>query len=193
MFSFRTNSLCIVGFALLAPACADDMQVQRPMHVDAIDQGSENEDNEKESTAVDAGGETETDTGSRQEADAGSDREADAGSEPEADAATAEADAGEPENGKGLPCDVEKLLKMRCQGCHSAQAKNGVALMTFEDLMAPAKAEPNVPVFERVLARIESSERPMPPMGKGMPVTEAELAMLRAWIDDGTPGDRCAP
>jgi mono/diheme cytochrome c family protein len=180
----RYSTLSIVGFALLASACADDMGVQKPMHVDAIDQGQSEERGEEKELAgdVDAGSEEEADAASQAEADAGSAQEADAGEEEE-----------EEDKGAGLPCAIEKLLQTRCQGCHGAMAKNGVPLMTLEHLMAPAKVDANVPVFERVLARVMSAERPMPPMGKGMPVSEEELALLQAWIDDGTPAERCEP
>lgn len=185
----RYSTISLVGFALLASACADDMGVQKPMHVDAIDQGENDEhDEEKELTDdVDAGSEPEADAG-QSEADAGSAPETDAG---EQDAG--EQDAGEEGNDKGMPCEVELLLKTRCQGCHSAQAKNGVPLMTLENLMAPSKADPNTPVFARAAARMSNAERPMPPMGKGMPVTTEELALFQAWIDQGTPADGCEP
>jgi hypothetical protein len=178
----RYSTLSIVGFALLASACADDMGVQKPVHVDAIDQGASEEHGEEKELAgeVDAGSE-EADAASQAEADAGSAQEADAGEEEEED------------KGAGLPCAIEKLLQTRCQGCHGAMAKNGVPLMTLEHLMAPAKVDANVPVFERVLARVMSPERPMPPTGKGMPVTKEELALLQAWIDDGTPAEHCEP
>jgi mono/diheme cytochrome c family protein len=187
MFLSRYSTLSLVGFALLASACAGDTGVQKPMHVDAIDQGENDEhDEEKELTDdVDAGSEPEADA-SQSEADAGS-AESDAGSEPEADAGDDEEEA------KGMPCEVELLLRTHCQGCHSAMAKNGVPLMTLENLMAPSKADANTPVYARVAARISSAERPMPPMGKGTPVTAEELAAFQAWVDQGAPADGCEP
>jgi mono/diheme cytochrome c family protein len=181
MFVSRFSTLTFAGIALLASACADDMQIQKPIHIDSIDQSGERPDEEKELTPdVDAGVEPAADAAPA-EVDAGS---------AESDAGSTEADGGG-DHGDALPCAIEKLLKTRCQGCHSAQAKNGTPLMNFENLMAPAKVDPNQTVFERVLARMESAERPMPPMGKGMPVTTEELAQFRAWIDQGTPGDGC--
>lgn len=171
MSSSRYSTLSIVGFALLASACADDMQVQRPVQINAIDLQSEEPTDDKE-LAADAG--VEQDAGSAEEGDAGQDDDGD-----------------DDEQDKGMPCEIEQLLRTRCQGCHSAQAKNGVPLMTLENLMAPAKVDPNVPTYERVAARMASSERPMPPMGKGMPVSAEELALFQAWVDDGAPADGC--
>ena len=65
--------------------------------------------------------------------------------------------------------------------------------MTLENLLAPAKGDATVSVYARALARMSSSERPMPPMGKGTPVTEEELALFQAWVDDGAPAERCEP
>jgi hypothetical protein len=187
MFASRYSTFSFVGFALLAFSCADGDQVQKPMHIDAIDQGSEEELDEEEPTdEVDAG--ADDDAGSAEEADAGSAEEADAGSAEEADAGEEEE-----EHEKGMPCAVEQLLKTRCQGCHSAQAKSGVPLMTLENLMAPSKVDANVPTYARAAARMASTERPMPPMGKGTPVTPEELALFQAWVDDGAPADGCDP
>jgi uncharacterized membrane protein len=178
----RNHSLSFVGFVLLASACADDIAIQRPERVGQLNQaGAQEPDAESVPETVDAGTE---------EADAEA-PEVDAGVE-SADAGPETADAGDDEDkGAGLPCEIEGLLKMRCQGCHNANAKNGVPLMTHQHLMAPSKVDANVAVWKRAIERMASSERPMPPMGKGQPITEEELAMFEAWVEQGMPAERC--
>lgn len=103
--------------------------------------------------------------------------------------------AGEPSSEQpdevGLPCDVKQLLAERCQGCHAADAKNGTPLMNRENLLAAAKKDATMKVIERVLLRVVASEKPMPPLGKGEPLTAAEVATLRAWFEQGATAGRC--
>ena len=181
----RYGAISLVGFALLASACPDDMDIQRPKTATVGHAGTD-----EEQTPVDPHdkGEGEIDAGNS-EVDAGS---------PEADAGSVEVDAGGGDDagedmGPGLPCEIHALLKSHCQGCHSASAKNGVPLMTRADLTAPSKVDANSPVWKRVIERMASSERPMPPMGKGNPVTEDELATFEAWAESGALAERCDP
>ncbi len=91
----------------------------------------------------------------------------------------------------GLSCAVKELLAARCQGCHAADAKNGTPLLTRDDLLAEAKKDPTVKVIERVLVRVTAADKPMPPAGKGEPLTADEVATLRAWFEQGAPAGRC--
>ena len=183
----RYSAISLVGFALLASACPDDMDIQRPQTSTVGHAGTD-----EEQTLVDPHdkGEGEIDAGGS-EADAGS-PEADAGS-PEVDAGGGDAGDQGQDDGPGLPCEIHALLKSHCQGCHSASAKNGVSLMTRANLLAPSKVDASSPVWKRVVERMASSERPMPPMGKGTPVTEDELATFEAWAESGALEGRCDP
>lgn len=109
-----------------------------------------------------------------------------------------DSDAGEPPtpaseepDALGLPCDVKAVFAGHCQGCHTADAKNGTPLMTRDDLLAASRKEPGMTVLERALARATASDKPMPPVGKGMALSEEQLSVIRAWADDGSQAGRC--
>jgi mono/diheme cytochrome c family protein len=193
MSSSRYAKFSFVGFALLTFACASEGDIQRP-HMGAIsgagaDEGDDSNKSESEGLNQEAdAGTAEVDAGASETPDAGSSEVPDASSDG-ADAAVT-ADAGESE-GTGLPCEVEALLKMHCQGCHGPQAKNGVPLTTFAQLSAASKGYPDETIAERALTRMSSSERPMPPTGKGTPVSADEAAAFAAWIDHGAALEQC--
>jgi hypothetical protein len=88
--------------------------------------------------------------------------------------------------------DVKPVLKQRCFACHGAlkqQAKlrlDSVALMRAGGRHGPAVVPGSAGgslLIKRVTHPDESSR--MPPLGK--PLTEAQLTLLRAWIDQGAP------
>jgi mono/diheme cytochrome c family protein len=91
----------------------------------------------------------------------------------------------------GLPCDVKEFLMLHCQGCHSAEAKNGTPLLTHENLVAMAKKDPALMVGERAILRLMDKEKPMPPVAKNDPISADDLAMLSAWVDADMPAGRC--
>ena len=81
----------------------------------------------------------------------------------------------------GLPCDVDKVLKARCQTCHASQTQYGVSapLVTYEHLQRPGPgASSGQKVHELVNARIHELARPMPPTPNPL-LTKNELATLR--------------
>lgn len=91
----------------------------------------------------------------------------------------------------GLPCTLKALLATRCQGCHAADAKNGTPLLTRDNLLAVSKKDATMKVIERALLRATATEKPMPPVGKGEPLTQDELSILRDWLEQGTQAERC--
>jgi hypothetical protein len=46
-------------------------------------------------------------------------------------------------------------------------------------------------VIERGLLRATASEKPMPPLGKGEPLTQDERVLLRGWLEQGAQAGRC--
>src|SRR5439155_21487516 len=82
--------------------------------------------------------------------------------------------------------DVLPLLKARCAECHTnGKYKAGVSFDTRAALVkskavVPGKSAES-PLIERVTS--EDADTRMPPKGK--PLTEKEVALLRAWIDQG--------
>lgn len=114
--------------------------------------------------------------------------------EPDTDDKNVDADAGvieERVDELGLPCDVKQFLQVNCQKCHGAEAKNGTPLLSRDNLMVEAKKDPTVPVVQRMLMRMSATDKPMPPMGKGDPVSEANLEMFTGWVDNGMPAGHC--
>jgi len=92
-----------------------------------------------------------------------------------------------------LPCAVDAVLDRRCRSCHGAAplASVPMALVTLEDLQAPAVSRPEVRVHELAAMRVHDSARPMPP---NVPLPAEELATLDAWFGRGAAaGEACAP
>ncbi|MDB5289579.1 MAG: repeat-containing protein, partial [Phycisphaerales bacterium] len=91
---------------------------------------------------------------------------------------------------------VHAILAERCMSCHDAKESEGELVMeTYESLMkggekgadiVPGKAEES-----RLVAEIEHRKKPfMPPPKKAEPLPQAEIAVIRAWIDAGAPGPK---
>ncbi|CAN5923626.1 hypothetical protein BH11MYX4_BH11MYX4_18610 [soil metagenome] len=82
-----------------------------------------------------------------------------------------------PPTANGLPCDVDAVLKARCQTCHGAEPKFGgkIPLVTLADLKK---------VSGGVKQRVHDDALPMPPSPNPR-LTAKELASLDAWIDGG--------
>lgn len=94
---------------------------------------------------------------------------------------------GKIETATGLPCDVDAVLKTRCQTCHASEPKYGAstALVTWDDLQKPGPGgSANKKVYELVKERIHDDARPMPPSPQ--PRLDAnELAAVDGWIAGG--------
>lgn len=91
------------------------------------------------------------------------------------------------ETATGLPCDVDAVLKARCQTCHASAPKYGasVPLVTWDDLQKPGPGgSSNKKVYELVKARIHDAERPMPPSPQPR-LADKEAAAIDGWIAAG--------
>ena len=126
---------------------------------------------------------------SQPDSDSSGDTESEESTEKEA----AEPDEPAPEepDAVGLPCGLKSLLSTRCQGCHGVDAKNGTPLLTRDNLLSPSKKDPTLTVIERALLRTTAVDKPMPPAGKGDPLNEEELHVLRDWFEHGAEAARC--
>lgn len=101
-------------------------------------------------------------------------------------------DGGLGANGSSaLPCDVDLLMRAKCQMCHAAKPVYGapMPLMNANDFAAPALSDPSKTMAELVSARIHDMEKPMPPRPTG-PLDAGELALLDAWLGIGAPGGK---
>jgi hypothetical protein len=82
--------------------------------------------------------------------------------------------------------DILPLLKTRCAGCHTAGTyKGSVSMDTRESIIkskavVPGKADES-PLVKRITSK--DPDVRMPP--KGDPLTDKEVALLRAWINEG--------
>src|SRR6478609_6486750 len=91
-----------------------------------------------------------------------------------------------------LPCDVQRLLRSRCQSCHTNPPIGGasVALLSFADLTSLSRVVPTASVAARSLQRMRDSLSPMPP-APATRATPAEIATLQAWLTAGSPPGTC--
>ncbi len=97
------------------------------------------------------------------------------------------------EDDEALPCEVSKVLATHCSGCHGEVPRFGapMALVTWEDLQAPARSEPGRPVYELVLDRMVDVQRPMPPLPRPA-ADEAEISAMQDWVTSGAMmGESC--
>ncbi|MDH5673075.1 MAG: hypothetical protein OEZ06_13045 [Myxococcales bacterium] len=85
-----------------------------------------------------------------------------------------------------LPCDVSQVLTHRCLGCHGAKplASVPMAMVSWEDIQAPAVTRPELAVYQLAAERIHDAERPMPP---NVPLPAEELALLDAYFAAAAP------
>jgi mono/diheme cytochrome c family protein len=131
--------------------------------------------------------ETSEPDGTPMESEGGPEAEEETVAEP----AQAEPAAPEEPDAIGLPCEVKRVLWTRCQGCHGVDAKNGTPLLSRDNLMAISKKDPMLTVIERALMRTTAVDKPMPPTGKGDPLTAEELFALNDWLEHGAQAGRC--
>src|SRR5439155_15042382 len=88
--------------------------------------------------------------------------------------------------------DIQPILEGSCLKCHEPQkAKGKLLLDTREHALKGGENgidiipgdSANSPLIHLTARLVEDSE--MPPAGKGEPLTKEQIAMLRAWIDQG--------
>ncbi len=91
--------------------------------------------------------------------------------------------------------DVKPLLTARCYACHGAlQQKAGLRLDTAQFIREGGNSGPVVvpgkSAESLLIAHVTASggKRRMPPPDQGEMVTEKQVALLRAWIDQGATG-----
>ncbi|APR76684.1 Hypothetical protein A7982_02031 [Minicystis rosea] len=96
----------------------------------------------------------------------------------------------------GLPCEVDAILRRRCQSCHGDPPSFGapMPLVSFADLHAPSTLDPAQKVYQRVAVRIHDDAAPMPPAPNALLDTAARRTLSR-WIQAGAPAanEACAP
>lgn len=89
--------------------------------------------------------------------------------------------------------DIKPIFEKSCFKCHGAEKQKGK--LRLDNLEAAKKGGENGAVFEagksekshlvHSVARILDEDENMPPEGKGDPLTKDQVALIRAWIDQG--------
>lgn len=87
----------------------------------------------------------------------------------------------------GLPCELDAILKTRCQTCHGSEPKYGASapLVTWDDLQKPGPgASSGKKVLDLVKERIANDDRPMPPSPQPR-LDGKEAETVQSWISGG--------
>lgn len=84
---------------------------------------------------------------------------------------------------------IHPILAERCVICHSAEKRSGgLSLATLRDALdggrSGATIKPGSSATSLLIERVTGEMQPRMPLG-GDPLTDAQVALLRAWIDDG--------
>ncbi|HEX3880773.1 MAG TPA: DUF1549 domain-containing protein [Bryobacteraceae bacterium] len=85
--------------------------------------------------------------------------------------------------------DIHAIFAAHCLTCHNAEKRSGgLSLGTYADIVAGGRSgraiEPGRSGESLIVRRVLGEVLPAMPLG-GDPLKEAEVATLRAWIDDG--------
>ena len=89
--------------------------------------------------------------------------------------------------------DIKPIFEKSCFKCHGSEKQKGK--LRLDTLEAALKGGENAPDFLpgkgdkspllHNIARIGDEDDAMPPEGKGDPLTKEQVALIRAWIDQG--------
>lgn len=92
-----------------------------------------------------------------------------------------------------LPCDIDNILREKCQACHGATPKFGASmpLTTHADLLKPSPSNPAVPVWQMMHWRVNHPTSPMPPKGQ-TPLTDSQHARLIEYFSQQAPAGTAA-
>jgi hypothetical protein len=84
--------------------------------------------------------------------------------------------------------DVVPILKARCAKCHTnGTYKGGLSFDTRESLLKAKVAVPGKSGESELIKRVMSKDKETRMPSQGEPLTEKEIGILKAWVDDGLP------
>src|SRR5437773_9277924 len=82
--------------------------------------------------------------------------------------------------------DVLPLLKARCAECHTnGKYKGSFSLDTRADVLKKQAVVPGKSGDSELIKRVTSADKDVRMPAKGEPLSAKEVALLRAWIDQG--------
>ena len=91
---------------------------------------------------------------------------------------------------QGFPCAVRAVLQTNCAGCHAGQ----VYVRGFTSRSDFLQDQGDGTTFgQRVVTRLYSSDRPMPPYGAESVPSPDDRATISAWVESGMPAGGCGP
>jgi mono/diheme cytochrome c family protein len=101
--------------------------------------------------------------------------------------------AGPPSKPFPRPAEVRQLLESRCVECHGGRlTRSGLDLTTRDGLLRGGESGPAVVPGDakqsRLYRQITHTDKPGMPFRRD-PLSEAEVALLAAWVDAGAPYD----
>jgi hypothetical protein len=89
--------------------------------------------------------------------------------------------------------DIKPILEASCVECHGEEKQKGELRLDSKE--ATIKGGEEGPIFEvgksgesiliTTISRVGDEENWMPPIDKGEPLTLEQIALIRAWIDQG--------
>jgi hypothetical protein len=92
----------------------------------------------------------------------------------------------QPPNKVDFAHDIVPLLKARCAECHTAgKHKGSFSLDTREDVLKKKAVVPGKSSESELIRRVTSSDPDERMPAKGEPLTAKQIALLKAWIDQG--------
>jgi hypothetical protein len=98
----------------------------------------------------------------------------------------AAAGAAEPPKKIDFAHDVVPLLKARCAECHTnGKYKGSFSLDTRADVLRKKAVVPGKSADSEIIKRVTSTDKDVRMPSKGEPLSAKEVALLRAWIDEG--------
>jgi hypothetical protein len=84
--------------------------------------------------------------------------------------------------------DIVPLIRSRCAECHTAgKSKGSLSLDTRESILKAKVVIPGKSGDSELLRRVSSDDPDERMPSKGKPLSAKEVALLRAWIDQGLP------
>ena len=96
-----------------------------------------------------------------------------------------------PPVGEGFPCDVRQVLVTYCADCHAGQMYTP-AFLTPEIVRSPSLSSGET-YGDKMVVRMRATMDPMPPQSEELRPTEADIAVIAAWVEAGMPTGTCGP